>query len=662
MSKTWIIQSTSSPSGGSGDPEVVDALLRKIATETLRPFHATFAKTQRNLVFRQQHIDESVANLDASCKALQEIPNVLAYMPPHSAAALSRACQTFANQELILLGINGNRETISKSPYAFNIGVHDRGLRWNAIRKVAHANSLGSRTILCTDHSVDDLDGVGEFDKRVLSQTPDNASLQQLVLDGCNSSSKVIILNLSGTTIQRIVQLAGQTWSGKTVIRGSGSAAQVIQGTRTIDAVGFNSFPAPDGIAQLFERAIRKAQSAAVVEDLFTASWRIDAVFLLATALQSAQFEFEQTDRAVTNIQFQDVVRHIRQQNGVQSILEAPGRLIAFDSYQMNRARTVFLLDRSPDSEQVSLYPEQITPSHEWRSVTTLQFQPLWYGEVNEANGTFCCDAILTLWSMKPVDYNDLVFPAAVETPNITLFTGSTKALLPLVDNALHTSGTGYSQTIRLRGTFRFTPDISNYPLDSQEFSVAVELGGSSASDALQPLFVGQISPNLIEGWAIANRKVGRRNWATPQQADHNQLTWAVRDGVTFRIILNRTRRDAIPRTVLPTALIIGVTWLTSYWSDPEQVAAILVNALLACIGLYFSESKPIPGRTTLIDQLFMVCYGLIGLRLCAVIATFGAKNQTEAFQYINALSIWLIPIAIISFSLWGWLRFKRRR
>lgn len=51
MSKTWIIQSTSSPSGGSGDPEVVDALLRKIATETLRPFHATFAKHKEILFF-----------------------------------------------------------------------------------------------------------------------------------------------------------------------------------------------------------------------------------------------------------------------------------------------------------------------------------------------------------------------------------------------------------------------------------------------------------------------------------------------------------------------------------------------------------------------------------------------------------------------------------
>ena len=105
-------------------------------------------------------------------------------------------------------------------------------------------------------------------------------------------------------------------------------------------------------------------------------------------------------------------------------------------------------------------------------------------------------------------------------------------------------------------------------------------------------------------------------------------------------------RPDIIPRSVLPAAFLIVVTWLTSFWADPVQVAAILVNALLACIGLYFSESKPIPGRTTLVDWLFLVCYVLIGSRLGAVIATFGFSSSEEMYRDVNIASRWIIPLA----------------
>ncbi len=172
-------------------------------------------------------------------------------------------------------------------------------------------------------------------------------------------------------------------------------------------------------------------------------------------------------------------------------------------------------------------------------------------------------------------------------------------------------------------------------------------MSGSSASCALQPAFVGSIRPDIADGWSVIHSKTGRRSWTTPIQSGAKKRTWEVRDGVTFRLILKRIRPDLVPRSVLPAAFLIVVTWLTSFWADPVQVAAILVNALLACIGLYFSESKPILGRTTLVDRFFMFCYVLIGSRLGAVIATFGFSSSEEMYHYVNIIFQWIIPLAI---------------
>jgi len=99
---------------------------------------------------------------------------------------------------------------------------------------------------------------------------------------------------------------------------------------------------------------------------------------------------------------------------------------------------------------------------------------------------------------------------------------------------------------------------------------------------------------------------------------------------------------------------------LTSFWADPVQVAATLVQAILACIGLYFSVSKPIPGRTTLVDWLFMVCYVLIGSRLGAVIATFGFSSSEEMYRDVNIASRWIIPLAIFPMVFWTLKKIRR--
>ena len=657
--KTWIIYSTSSTSSDESHNPLVAELLDKMAREVLLPFQPIFKRTKRQLLFQHQHADAK-ATLKDDVACIKRAQDVLAYLPSHSTSVLYEASRELRDHPIIVMGINGDKETIRSSTNAFNIGVHDDDLRWQAIKLVAERESGELEKFLITDDKkLPDWDGAENFTISHIDTSYSDVQIQEEIIDTFkNSNSRVIVLNSSVAIGSRILKLVGKSWSNKAIIRRGGSYVGHIEGARTIDAVGFHSL---DGIVRLLERVHPKPLKYEIQVAVLDASWRIDATYLLATAFRNAIVNYERNGKDVCEIDHIDLVREMSALNGDECILETPGRWIAFDADRMNRSRSVTLLERSNSDREPSLYPIQITANGDWQQVVQMQFQPLWFGEVEEAKGTFECDFILSLWAPETdINFEELVFPTSVGKPELSKLAVAKRALKQPSESAHGPNPSNFSSAIRIRGKFRFDPDVANYPFDRQEFCIAIELSGSSASYALQPSFVGSIRPDIADGWSVIDSKTGRRSWTTPIQSGAQKRTWEVREGVTFRLILKRMRPDVIPRSVLPAAFLIVVTWLTSFWTDPVQVAGILVNALLACIGLYFSESKPIPGRTTLVDRLFMVCYGLIGFRLGAVIATFGSSSSEEMYRDVNIASRWIIPLAIFLMLWWTWKRIRR--
>lgn len=660
--KTWTIYSTSSTSSELSNHPLVAELLNKMAQEILSPFWPTFKRANRKILFLHQHVKEK-NQLDVYANRARYSKDSLAYLPPHGKSMLHDASILLKSEKIFVMGINGDKDTVRSCDHAFNIGVQDHDLRWRAITMIAERESKGLIKFLVTDDA-NDWDGFDAFQVRRVANNPyDTEKLQVIVDEFKDSESRVIVLNLSLDGMEKISRLAAKSWGKKIIIRRGGATVRQVEGARTIDAVGFHS---PDGIVRLLERVHPKNLQSEIKSAVLEASWRIDATYLLATAFQKAMNRLEQSGeeqagKNISKIHFDDLVREVKLFNGEQCLLETPGRLIAFDDQRMNRSRSITLLEMSNLNGIPSLYQTQFTSNEDLQTVVQMQFQPLWFGEVQEASGTFECDFILSFWADNKNDFcNDLVFPTAVGDLNKHKLADATRALREPADSVSVQGDNCSSQTIRIRGKFRFDPDVSNYPLDIQEFCIAVELSGSSAPFALQPSFVGSIPPILADGWAVIDLKTGRRNWTTPKQTSVEKCTWSIREGVTFRFFFKRTRQDAIARTVLPAAFVILITWLTSFWPDSVQVVTTLVSALLACIGLYFSETKPIPGRSTLVDRLFMVCYGLIGLRLCAVICTFGFSNPENLYHYVNIVFMWFIPLVFFCMLGWTWKVIRR--
>ena len=136
----------------------------------------------------------------------------------------------------------------------------------------------------------------------------------------------------------------------------------------------------------------------------------------------------------------------------------------------------------------------------------------------------------------------------------------------------------------------------------------------------------------------------------TPDGPD--RIEWIERESVAFAVLVRRRFRDSFTRTATPLALLLVVVWATSFWEDPASVAGMLINIFLACVALYFAEPKPIPGRTTFVDRLFLVCNTMIGLKLIATVLTLGSAKPTDAMRIVNLLSLVALPVAVAA-TLW---------
>ncbi len=66
------------------------------------------------------------------------------------------------------------------------------------------------------------------------------------------------------------------------------------------------------------------------------------------------------------------------------------------------------------------------------------------------------------------VNFEELVFPTAVGKPELSKLVVAKRALKQPSESADKFNPSSFSSAIRIRGKFRFDPDVANYPLDRQ--------------------------------------------------------------------------------------------------------------------------------------------------------------------------------------------------
>lgn len=555
----------------------------------------------------------------------------LLVIPPHGRKAFAAAAKALAGSPAVVFGLNGGADDVATNVHAFNIGIHDAALRELALRRVLEGVGHGADVIRLSDAP----------SEGVLDLNMGRAELVDAIRRRRDERSDgVLHLSLAssanGPTAMSIIEDAG--FRG-TLIRDRGSSFPVPDALEVIDIVGsFVDLPTLE-YRSLIRRALGPLPDGdPLLHDLMTVGWRLDAVQICAAALA-----------ADPHLPLGESL--LRYRSGGE-VFNALTRQIAFSPNRLNTRRSVAIVRRGHDSGWPHLYPFQLTEDGPDAPVAFTSCKALWIGDIDPAKGAFSADLELDVSSAAPLEIEDLVFVNAGEVPEVTPG--------PAPRRSADAGESRFGLHARVRGTFRFDPEVSDYPFDQQRLPILIEIREQGRTRPIQPVPLRGARTPHVEGWDVEDTELARSLACRPVPHGPDAVDWVESQSVVFAVVVRRRVRDALIRTAIPLALLLLLAWATGFWSDGGQVAGILVNAFLACVALYFAEPKPVPGRTTFIDRLFIVCNVMVGLKLVLVVATFGLDDPDSGLLLLNRISLVALPLAVLGSLAVLWPRRKR--
>lgn len=210
-------------------------------------------------------------------------------------------------------------------------------------------------------------------------------------------------------------------------------------------------------------------------------------------------------------------------------------------------------------------------------------------------------------------------------------------------------------QMYKVAGRFRFKPDFSQYPFDTQQFSIDLQPRKSDKTFIIQPP-----PPDLrdqvvaSEGWIPDKQYVSFVEDFVPiVDAFSHKPSIVPFYNARFVWQMKRETTDYYIRVVVPLMFILIVAYLSIFIpkSNLEAIVTIQVTALLAAVALYLSLPQIDTDTATISDQIFMFDYMMVSLMI--VVSILRINAAVIKIPWINNL-LAFIHIVIIPAVLLG--------
>lgn len=554
-------------------------------------------------------------------------PRPLLVLPPHQASALASTASALTGSAAVIMGINGGEEAVSGNPNAFNIGIHVPALRQAALQRILKHHGYVKPALHISDAPCEG----------AITLESSRAELVKSVRGHVDGAIVLSVAGVNGSDAIAILEEAG--FRG-ILIRDKGTSFPAIGAFEVVDLVGnFVDLPTTE-LRSLIQRAIGPIPDGdPLLRDLMSVAWRLDAIQICASAMS---LDASSLPRALT-----------RFRTGGE-VFQALTRRISFTPARVNAHRSIAIVRHGLAGGRPCLHPLQIDGHGRDSVVAFTSCKALWIGDVDPATGTFAVDFELDVSSAASIGVEDVLFVNASEPPEVTQGV--------LQDTQDDSSKGHFHLHARVRGSFRFDPQVSDYPFDLQRLPLLIEIRFGSRTRPVQPIALASAKSPRIEGWDIESTELGRSLACRPVPDGPDSVIWIDSESAVFTITVRRRLRDALTRTAIPLVLILLLVWATGFWDDGSASAEVLANGFLACVALYLAEPKPAPGRTTFIDRLFLVCNIVVGLKLVLLVGTFGLADPTSGLRLINRVSLFALPIIMAATLLTIWPRNRGNR
>lgn len=313
-------------------------------------------------------------------------------------------------------------------------------------------------------------------------------------------------------------------------------------------------------------------------------------------------------------------------------------------------ARTPFVLIRPKGLNATQLAPIQYLglKNDQLRQIKTLYMDVdlIRAFRVDDNEKSFAADFYLSMHDSKGQTIDQIEFANAFIDPN--------NNERQLTIRTLHAGGKSgvYPDGMRIyavSGKFMFEPQFSNYPFDTQRFSLDIR---PKVGDA--PFIIQSPPPRLrdgaadTDGWELSEEYVGYDEDFLPviDAMSHDRSVVPFYKG-SFVWIMQREATDYFLRVVIPLIFIMGIAYLAIFIPNShfEAIVTIQVTALLSAVALYLTIPKVAADVATVSDRIFLFDYMIVSLMIViSILRVNRPLERAPKFRY----GLWLFHVVMI--------------
>ncbi|WP_290993053.1 ABC transporter substrate-binding protein [Hyphomicrobium sp.] len=265
---------------------------------------------------------------------------------------------------------------------------------------------------------------------------------------------------------------------------------------------------------------------------------------------------------------------------------------------------------------------------------------------IDDTDKTFFADFYLSMNDRGGASIEQIEFANAYLEP------GSNDRQITV--RALHDGGQSaaypdHMKIYQVTGKFVYSPDLRNYPFDTQRFSIDLRPKSGNTPFIVQPPPL-KVRDHVVtvDGWDPKDQYVGYdQDFVRTVDAQTLEPSVFPFYKASFVWLMKRETTDYFLRVVVPLGFILIIAYLSIFISTHhfEAIVTIQVTALLSAVALYLALPKLDANTETLSDRMFLFTYLMLSVIIAITIAR--ENKRIEPVRWLRRGLVFLHIVAV---------------
>ncbi len=227
----------------------------------------------------------------------------------------------------------------------------------------------------------------------------------------------------------------------------------------------------------------------------------------------------------------------------------------------------------------------------------------------------------------------------------------------PIHDGGKSDAFPDHMKIYKVTGKFLYSPNLRNYPFDTQRFSIDIQPKHGSNAFIVQPPPESLRDKSVtVDGWDPKDQYVGYdEDFVRTINAQTLVPSVVPFYKASFVWLMKRQTTDYFLRVVVPLGFILIIAYLSIFISTHhfEAIVTIQVTALLSAVALYLALPKLDANTETLSDRLFLFTYLVLSLIIAITIARVNRRIEPIGWlkKSLGLLHITAFPLMVAAMA-----------